>query len=56
MGDMNWHAHCGIYTYPFQIAVKFKIPLLIWGETFWDISGMLIKKLTPQKTQFPPTH
>ncbi len=40
MGDMNWHAHCGIYTYPFQIAVKFKIPLLIWGETFWDISGM----------------
>ena len=40
MGDMNWHAHCGIYTYPFQVAVKFKIPLLIWGETFWDISGM----------------
>jgi len=31
-GDMNWHAHCGIYTYPVQIAVKFKIPLLIWGE------------------------
>ena len=40
MGDMNWHGHCGIFTYPFQIAVKFKIPLLIWGETFWDISGM----------------
>ncbi len=40
MGDMNWHAHCGIFTYPFQVAVKFNIPLLIWGETFWDISGM----------------
>jgi N-acetyl sugar amidotransferase len=40
MGDMNWHAHCGIFTYPFQIAEKFEIPLLIWGETFWDISGM----------------
>ncbi len=40
MGDMNWHAHCGIFTYPFQIAVKFEIPLIIWGETFWDISGM----------------
>ena len=40
MGDMNWHGHCGIFTYPFQIAVKFKISLLIWGETFWDISGM----------------
>ena len=40
MGDMNWHAHCGITTYPYQIAVNFKIPLLIWGETFSDISGM----------------
>ena len=28
------------FCYPFQIAVKFNIPLLIWGETFWDISGM----------------
>ncbi|MBI2023015.1 N-acetyl sugar amidotransferase [Candidatus Giovannonibacteria bacterium] len=40
MGDMNWHNHCGIMTYPIQIAVKFKIPLMIWGETNWDISGM----------------
>ena len=40
MGDMNWHNHCGIYTYPFKVAVNFKIPLLIWGEIFWDISGM----------------
>lgn len=40
MGDMNWHAHCGIMTYPIQVAVKFDIPLVIWGETAWDISGM----------------
>tara|TARA_Y100000768_G_C23990707_1_gene692519 strand:- start:3634 stop:4815 length:1182 start_codon:yes stop_codon:yes gene_type:complete len=40
MGDMNWHAHCGIHTYPIQIAVKFGIPLMLWGETAWDISGM----------------
>jgi N-acetyl sugar amidotransferase len=40
MGDMNWHAHCGIMTSPVQIAVKFNIPLIIWGETNWDISGM----------------
>ena len=40
MGDMNWHAHCGIMTYPIQIAVKFNIPLIIWGEIAWDISGM----------------
>jgi N-acetyl sugar amidotransferase len=31
-GDMNWHAHCGIVTFPVQVAVKFRIPLLIWGE------------------------
>ena len=40
MGDMNWHAHCGIFTYPIQVAVKFNIPLVIWGEVAWDISGM----------------
>jgi N-acetyl sugar amidotransferase len=40
MGDMNWHAHCGIMTYPVVVAVKFRIPLIIWGETNWDISGM----------------
>jgi N-acetyl sugar amidotransferase len=40
MGDMNWHAHCGIFTYAIQIAVKFKIPLMLWGEVAWDISGM----------------
>lgn len=31
-GDMNWHAHCGIVTYPVQIAVLHRIPLIIWGE------------------------
>jgi N-acetyl sugar amidotransferase len=40
MGDMNWHAHCGIFTVPIQMAVKFDIPLVIWGEIAWDISGM----------------
>lgn len=40
MGDMNWHAHAGIKTYPMQIAVRFGIPLVIWGEITWSISGM----------------
>lgn len=40
MGDMNWQNHCGIFTYPIQIAVKMNIPLIIWGEVAWDISGM----------------
>jgi N-acetyl sugar amidotransferase len=40
MGDMNWHGHCGIMTYPIQVAVKFNVPLMVWGEIAWDISGM----------------
>jgi N-acetyl sugar amidotransferase len=40
MGDMNWQNHCGIMTIPIQIAVKYRIPLIIWGEIAWDISGM----------------
>ncbi|MDD5431182.1 MAG: N-acetyl sugar amidotransferase [Candidatus Pacebacteria bacterium] len=41
MGDMNWHAHCGIMTYPVQIAVQHKIPLIFWGEHGeLDLAGM----------------
>lgn len=31
-GDFCWHCHTGIFSYPMQIAVKFKVPLVIWGE------------------------
>ena len=37
---MNWQNHCGINTSPITVAVKFKIPLIIWGEIPFDISGM----------------
>ena len=41
MGDMNWHAHAGIFTYPIREAVEKKVPLMIWGEHgFMDIGGM----------------
>lgn len=40
-GDMNWHAHCGIFTVPIQIAVRYRVPLILWGEHgFMDIGGM----------------
>ena len=45
MGDMNWHAHYGIFTTPIQLAVKFKIPLIIWGEVAWDISECTRRRL-----------
>jgi len=32
MGDMNWHNHLGIFTYPIKVAVEQKVPILIWGE------------------------
>jgi N-acetyl sugar amidotransferase len=38
-GDFCWHCHSGIYAYPMQIAVKFKIPLLIWGESVSEYTG-----------------
>ena len=31
-GDAQWPEHFGIFTFPVQIAVKYKIPLIIWGE------------------------
>jgi N-acetyl sugar amidotransferase len=40
-GDMNWHNHAGIFTYPMQIAVKYKIPLVFWGDHgFTEQGGM----------------
>jgi N-acetyl sugar amidotransferase len=32
LGDFQWPEHIGIFTIPVQIAVKFQIPLIIWGE------------------------
>jgi N-acetyl sugar amidotransferase len=40
LGDMNWHAHCGIKTVPIQVAVRYGIPLIIWGEVTWSVGGM----------------
>lgn len=32
VGDEMWPNHLGIFTIPIHIAVKFNIPLVIWGE------------------------
>ncbi|MFH1741014.1 MAG: N-acetyl sugar amidotransferase [bacterium] len=40
-GDMNWHCHCGIFTVPIQAAVRYKVPLVLWGEHgYMDLAGM----------------
>jgi N-acetyl sugar amidotransferase len=42
VGDLTWHYHAGIRTLPFQIAVKFKIPLIVWGEHgFAELTGLV---------------
>lgn len=32
LGDFEWPEHIGIFTIPIQVAVNYKIPLIIWGE------------------------
>jgi N-acetyl sugar amidotransferase len=39
IGDACWHCHAGIWSFPFHVAVKFKIPLLIYGESPSEFSG-----------------
>lgn len=39
IGDTCWHCHAGTGAFPLQIAVKFHIPLLVWGESIAESSG-----------------
>lgn len=39
IGDACWHCHAGVGAFPLHIAVKFRIPLLIWGESIAEYSG-----------------
>ena len=31
-GDFCWHCHTGIFSYPMHVAIKFNVPLVLWGE------------------------
>lgn len=39
IGDACWHCHSGVGSYVLHVATKFKIPLLIWGESIAESSG-----------------
>lgn len=39
IGDACWHCHSGVGAFPLQVAVRFNIPLLIWGESIAESSG-----------------
>ncbi len=38
-GDFCWHCHMGVFAHTMQIAVKFNIPLVIWGESPMEYRG-----------------
>jgi len=45
VGDLTWHYHAGIRTFPFQVAVEKNIPLMIWGEHgFAELTGIVSLK------------
>jgi N-acetyl sugar amidotransferase len=39
IGDACWHCHSGVGAFPLQVAVRFGIPLLVWGESISEASG-----------------
>ena len=32
-GDFCWHCHLGVFAYTMQTAVRYKIPVVMWGES-----------------------
>jgi N-acetyl sugar amidotransferase len=42
VGDLTWHYHAGIMTWPFQVAKQYGIDLIVWGEHgFAELTGMV---------------
>jgi N-acetyl sugar amidotransferase len=39
IGDACWHCHAGVWSFPFHVATKFGIPLIIYGESPAEFSG-----------------
>lgn len=36
LGDTAWFCQTGVVTVPIQVAVQYKIPLIVWGEHGWS--------------------
>jgi len=39
IGDACWHCHMGVGAFPLQVAVRFRIPLIVWGESVSEADG-----------------
>jgi len=53
IGDPCWHCHAGIPAFTLQIAVKFNIPLVIWGESIAEFGSKATYK---DNVQFDEKH
>jgi hypothetical protein len=40
VGDITWHYHAGIMTLPFQMAVQYRVPLIVWPEHYGEQTGV----------------
>ena len=49
IGDSCWHCHAGVGAFPLQAAVRFNIPLLVWGESIAESSGRATYKTPVRK-------
>lgn len=54
IGDACWHCHAGVGAFPLLIAAKFKIPLLIYGESPAEHSGRTTYEEIPPR--YPADH
>jgi N-acetyl sugar amidotransferase len=53
IGDACWHCHIGSQTFPMQTAVKWKIPLMVYGESVAERDGRgSYKKILKPKDKY----
>ena len=53
IGDACWHCHIGTQTFPMQTAVKWSIPLMIYGESIAERDGRgSYKKILKPKEKY----
>lgn len=53
IGDACWHCHTGVENFPYQVAVKWNIPLIVYGESLAEFSG---KETYDQMRDLDPEH
>ena len=41
-GDILWYQHTGIFSWPMHAAIKFNVPLVIWGEPSAEYTSITV--------------